>query len=191
LRSRMPKEIPDFFDPDSWVLAAMALCGCKHCKTGFGKPCLINPVAYQKIVGQFTLRQFAAFAARGSTSPGVSSRAGYTKTKWPNETECGLNELKRSKGMKAEQSTQLIVVPAGRLPQGSLGSVPLELVKRLRKKPLAPPAETEETEISPTANSGESRALQAYQLLILFIDRSPGMGCRRNLCLHIKLRHKS
>jgi hypothetical protein len=41
--------------------------------------------------------------------------------------------------MKAEQSTQLIVVPAGRLPQGSLGSAPLELVKRLRKKPLRRP----------------------------------------------------
>jgi len=42
--------------------------------------------------------------------------------------------------MKSEQSTQLIVVPAGSLPQGSLGGVPLEMVKRLRKKPLRRPA---------------------------------------------------
>jgi hypothetical protein len=48
----MPKEIPDFFDDAaSWVLAALAMCGCKQCKNGIAKPCLINPAAFEKSSG--------------------------------------------------------------------------------------------------------------------------------------------
>ena len=41
--------------------------------------------------------------------------------------------------MKSEPSTQLIVVSSGRGPHGTVGSVPLDWVKRFRKKPLHRP----------------------------------------------------
>jgi hypothetical protein len=49
----MSKRLPNFFDddPDSWVLYALALCGCKHCENGRHKPCLIDPGAYEKSAG--------------------------------------------------------------------------------------------------------------------------------------------
>jgi hypothetical protein len=38
--------------------------------------------------------------------------------------------------MKSQPSTQLIVVAPDRLPRGTVGSLPLELVKKFRKTPF-------------------------------------------------------
>jgi hypothetical protein len=41
--------------------------------------------------------------------------------------------------MNSTPNTQLIVVPAGRLPRGTVGSIPLELLKKFNRKPLRRP----------------------------------------------------
>jgi len=61
-------------------------------------PALSIPPHSEKIAGKFTLRQLAPFAARGSTSTGVNSGAGYIETKLPKmKTKCELKGPKRSK----------------------------------------------------------------------------------------------
>jgi hypothetical protein len=47
--------------------------------------------------------------------------------------------LEESISMKFEPSTQIIVAASSRPPLGTVGSLPLEWVKKFRKKPLRRP----------------------------------------------------